>query len=288
MPFIIPQRLAQTCARSPERLAWLAGLPALVDDLERRWSLHVGMPFDTDQVSCAWVAPVMRGDGTVAVLKIGMPHFEGAHEIDGLRFWNGDSAVRLLEAAADRGAMLLERCLPGTPLRALPEDEQDPIVAGILRRLWRGPAAPHPFRRLSALIESWAHEAGVHVDEWPDARLVRDGMRLLTELSAPSSRDVLLGTDVHAGNVLRAEREPWLLIDPKPFVGDPAYDATQHLLNCTSRLTSDPGGLVQRFADLLEVDSDRVRLWTFARAAAEPRDEWRDPALSELARRLAP
>jgi streptomycin 6-kinase len=74
-----------------------------------------------------------------------------------------------------------------------------------------------------------------------------------------------LATDLHAGNVLRARRAPWLVIDPKPFVGDPAYDATQHLLNCSARLRSDPDRLIRRFADLLSADHDRVRLWLFAR-----------------------
>jgi streptomycin 6-kinase len=76
--------------------------------------------------------------------------------------------------------------------------------------------------------------------------------------SAPTA--VLLATDLHAGNVLRAKREPWLVIDPKPFVGDPAYDATQHLLNCQARLSADPLGMVRRLADLPGADAERVRL----------------------------
>ena len=70
------------------------------------------------------------------------------------------------------------------------------------------------------------------VTRWPDAGLVREGLRLLKELPRTATMEVLLATDLHAGNVLRSEREPWLVIDPKPFVGDPAYDATQHLFNC--------------------------------------------------------
>jgi streptomycin 6-kinase len=103
--------------------------------------------------------------------------------------------------------------------------------------------------------------------------------------SAPT--EVLLATDLHAGNVLRAQREPWLVIDPKPFVGDPAYDAAQHLFNCAARLRSEPKGTIRRFADLLDVDHERVRLWTFARAAADPRDDW-DDDLMALARAIAP
>jgi hypothetical protein len=90
-----------------------------------------------------------------------------------------------------------------------------------------------------------------------------------------------------AGNVLRAEREPWLVIDPKPFLGDPAYDATQHLFNCCTRLRSDPDKTVRSFADLLGVEHERVRLWTFARAAAEPRDDWKNGDLMTIARAIA-
>ena len=84
---------------------------------------------------------------------------------------------------------------------------------------------------------------------------------------------MLLATDLHAGNVLRSEREPWLVIDPKPFVGDPAYDVTQHLFNCDVRLRSDPNGTIRRIADLLALDQERVRLWMFARAAGSANAE---------------
>lgn len=94
-------------------------------------------------------------------------------------------------------------------------------------------------------------------------------------------------TDLHAGNVLHAERDRWLAIDPKPFVGDPAYDATQHLFNCDARLGADPAGFIHRMGDLLGVQSGRILLWTFARAAAEPRDNWDDERRKALARALA-
>jgi streptomycin 6-kinase len=98
-------------------------------DLEQRWSLTLDAPFDGEEVSCSYVAAVVRADGTRAVLKIGMPHMEGHHEIHGLRFWDGDPTVRLLMADDDLGAMLLERCEPGTVLRALPEREQDVVIS---------------------------------------------------------------------------------------------------------------------------------------------------------------
>ncbi len=282
---IIPERLAATCRGVPERSAWLERLPHVVRELQARWTLSLGATFDGSEVSCAWVAPGVRGDGSRAVLKLGMPHMEAAHEIQAMRLWDGDPTVRLLEADADVNAMLLEQCEPGTALRERPELEQDVVIAGLLRRLWRGPAAPHPFRPLSRMTAHWADETMAAAPIWPDAGLIQSGLRLFAELSHPSSCDVLLATDLHAGNVLQAQRRPWLVIDPKPFVGDRAYDATQHLLNCRERMLTAPDATIRRFADLLEVDHERVRLWMFARAAAEPRDIWDDDSIA-LARVL--
>lgn len=283
----IPKRLADSCRVSLERRDWLERLPSLMRELADRWGLTLTAPFDSDEVSCACVAVATRQDGTSAVVKVGMPHFEGEDEIRGLRFWNGDPTVRLFDADDAVNAMLLERCEPGTHLRQLPELDQDGIVAGLLRRLWRVPPDDHRFRLLSALVRSWNDETLAASDRWSDAGLVRSGLQLMRELSTSAVPTVLLATDLHAGNVLRAQRQPWLAIDPKPFVGDAAYDATQHLLNCRSRLRAKPAETIDRFSDLLGVDRERVRLWTFARAAAEPRDDWSDASMT-LARAVAP
>jgi streptomycin 6-kinase len=285
-PLHIHQRLTAACRGVPEREVWLERLPEAIRELQERWSVSLGAPFDNDDISCAWVAEAIRADGTRTVLKLGMPHMEGAHELDGLRFWDGDPTVRLLEADAGLNAMLLEACEPGTSLRDQSEPGQDVVIAGLLRRLWRKPAAPHPFRPLSMMLAHWAQETVTSAPRWKDAGLVQAGLRLFIELTSPSSDDVLLATDLHAGNVLRAQREPWLVIDPKPFVGDPAYDASQHLFNCMTRMIAAPRATIARFSDLLSVDAERVRLWIFARAAAEPRDVWDEESIA-LARALA-
>jgi streptomycin 6-kinase len=288
MALVIPDRLSARCQQTRESTDWLARLPAAIGELRERWSLTIGAPFDSDEVSCAWVAPATLADGTQAVLKVAMPHFEAEHEISGLRFCDGDPTIRLIDADESLGAMLLERCEPGTHLRVLRQElEQDVVIAALLRRLWRSPRAPHPFRPLSALTACWGEETLRSSAQWPDAGLVREGLSLFSELPRTAKESVLLATDLHAGNVLQAQREPWLVIDPKPFVGDPEFDATQHLLNSVGRLRAEPLSTIRRFAELLRVDSERVRLWMFARLAAEPRDDWRVNELTELAHTLA-
>lgn len=285
MAISIPPGLTATCTQSSEGAAWLAGIPSVVGRFARRWRLTLGEPFEG---SCSWVAPVMRADGSPAVLKVGMPHMEGRDEIAGLRFWNGDPTVRLLDSDDALGVMLLEHCEPGTPLRTRPESEQDVVIAGLLRRMWRKPAGQQSFRPLSEMTRYWSEATLSRSREWANASLVREGLRLFEALSQPSPEDMLLATDLHAGNVLAAARQPWLAIDPKPFVGDPAYDATQHLLNCLERLRTRPTDTIRRFSDLLGVHFERVRWWTFARTATEPRANWRADDLEQVARRLAP
>jgi len=264
-------------------------LPVLLRQLEVRWSLRLGEPFDHTG-SCSWVAPATCPNGEPAVLKLAMPHMEGQDEILGLRFWNSDGTVKLLEADLESGAMLLERCLPGTTLHSESETRQDEVVANLLRRMWNhtrsGYVFPN-FRPLSLMVELWSGETIAQRHLWQDAELVNEGLRVFKQLARPALTDVLLATDLHAGNVLRSQREPWLVIDPKPFVGDRAYDPVQHLMNCETRLHHDPISLVGRVADLAEVDAERLRLWTFARAAADPRDDWKNDRWMRTARALA-
>jgi streptomycin 6-kinase len=276
-------------AESEGRQGWLARLSETIGRLEMEWSLGVGEPFQPGGRT-AWVAPATR-DGEDLVLKVLWRHPEAEHEADGLRVWDGDGAVRLHAAKnvdAETVALLLERCRPGTTLKVRPEPEQDLVVARLLRRLWGAPPPGHPFATLQSMCELWASEfeaKAVAGRSQPDRGLVREAMSLFRGLPASAERKALLCTDLHAGNVLAAERAPWLAIDPKPYVGDPTYDVLQHMLNCDVRLRSDPRGLGRRMADLLGLDADRLLLWLFARCVQESPD---DPSLEEVARRVAP
>jgi streptomycin 6-kinase len=135
---------------------WLRSLAKVVAEIGERWSLTIGPPFLDDAGSCSWVAPVLA-NGSHAVLKIALPHMEGADEIAGLRFWNGDHIVRLLDADASVGAMPLERCRPGTSLRTEAGSEQDRVVAELLRHLWRPPSSERTFRNAASLQLPWAN-----------------------------------------------------------------------------------------------------------------------------------
>jgi len=277
---------------SPGRLRWLAQLADTVPMLADRWELSVGTPFEPGGQT-AWVAPARDRWGRDLVLKVGWAHDEAEQEADALRAWRGIGTVLIYDwcRLEQTTALLLERCHPGTPLSIVPEVKQDTVVAGLLARLWQVPSAGLTFRPLQDMCRAWVREFHQRVAAAPaaataiDPGLARVGTELFVALAGAAEGDVLLCTDLHAGNVLAAQREPWLVIDPKPYFGDPCYDVLQHLLNCEERLAADPVGLAQRMADLLDLDGDRVRLWLFARCVIEG---VHDPLLQTVADALTP
>ena len=293
--FPVPRYLAETAAHEPGVRDWIATLPGIVSGLARRWSLSVGEPFQPGG-QCSWVAPVTGPAGDGLVLKVGF-RFPGGEERDeaaGLRIWDGNGTVRLHAACAGESAymLLMERCVPGTPLgQVLPEPEQDMVVAGLLRRLWAQPHSQYPFRPLAQMCSAWADEFEAGYASRAEAAgrldpgLARAGIALFRDLPASAANEVLLCTDLHAENILAAHREPWLVIDPKPYVGDPAYDVLQHMLNCETRLAADPAAFADRMAGLAGLDTGRVRLWLFARAVQESIES---PLMRQVALRLAP
>jgi streptomycin 6-kinase len=266
----------------------LENLPETITRLAREWGLEVGPPFQPGGRT-AWVAPVRTEGGRELVLKVAWRHDEAEQEADGLRVWDGRGSVRLAadQALDDTWGLLIERCVPGTTLAGQPESEQDTVIGSLLRRLWLAPAPGQSFRPLAEMCRSWADqfEARAEEPECLDRGIVREGMALLRSLPAPGDTDVLLCTDLHAENVLAAEREPWLMIDPKPYVGDRTYDPVQHLLNGGGRLTADPVGRARAMADELGLDVERLLLWLFARCVEQSP---RRPDLAEVARRIAP
>ena len=294
---------ASTDVGGAPRVAWLAALPGRVEELTARWGLDLGEPFEPGG-NCSWVAPGTSRDGREVVLKVAWRHTEALHEAEGLAALGGREAVEVYafehvparpgggpDDDTDTIAMLLERCRPGTELRGRPEAEQHVVVTDLLRSVWAVDLpSDHPFRPLSVMADDWVACAEERLAAEPqrlDGGLAREGLALFRELSRPGATEVLLVTDLHAGNVLSGERRPWLLIDPKPYVGDPHFDLLQHLLNCNGSLQADPIGLLTHVADLAGLDAGRVRRWLFARCVQERLGDgppW--PGLDVVLRRL--
>ena len=270
-----------------EGRAWLARLPGLLRDAAERWDLELGAPFRGG--SAAWAGPVVRRtDGTECVLKVTLPHREARFEGEGLAVWHGEGAVRLLAQHAEDYALLVERCRPGTDLHQDDAPAEDRLVVGatLLRRLWDRPVPDGaPFERVADVCADWAVLVRTRMDELKpaiDPGLVELGASLLESLPATATREVLIHGDCNPTNILRAEREPWLTIDAKPMVGDPAYDPLPLVAQVGEPVPDDL--LRPRFqlvADVVGEPIDRLLAWPVARAvesALWDASRGRDPA----------
>lgn len=248
---------------SAEGRAWLDRLPRLLEECSEQWSLELEQPFPYAFASLA----VPAGE---AVLKIQFPGRESEHEADALALWGGDGAVRLLARDRERHALLLERCRPGTPLAELPAEEALDVAAALLPRLWR--PAGEPFRSLADEAAAWAEELE---RRWAsggrpfEPALLEAALEALRELPATQGEQVLLHQDLHAGNVLSAEREPWLAIDPKPLVGEREFGLAPLVRG--RELGHDRVSVVHRLDRLsseLGLDRERARGWAIAQTLA--------------------
>jgi streptomycin 6-kinase len=272
---------------SQEGREWLARLPSIIEECANAWSLTVGEPFAYAFASLAM--SVERADGSAAVLKVSFPDRESEHEGAALALLDGDGAVRLLEYDERRRALLLERAEPGTPLKELGLDRALDVFVDLLPRLWK--PADAPFRPLAEEAAWWAEtivEDFARTGRPFERSLLEAALEAIETLSPTQGEQVLVNQDMHADNVVRAHREPWLMIDPKPLAGEREFgiaaivrgwelghsrDAVVHRLD---RLTGE-----------LHLDRERARGWALAQTIAWAFDDDDDePGHVEVARWL--
>ena len=271
---MIPETIAEFAARHGESGAdWLARLPEMVATYSTRWDVALAGPLPGSG-GAAWVGGGTRADGSEVVLKIAWPHKEAETEAAGLRFFAGRGAVHLLEADESEFALLVERCRPGDDVWQLPFEEANEVAAAVLQRLWRAPdsaRAVEPITTLAATVEEWNASYASERGDYP-AKLVAEAARLGTDLASSASELVVVHGDFNPFNILRSRREPWLAIDPKPLLGDPAYDLAQYLANYSeiADATGDPKGFFRHaiafFARTLGLDPYRIAAWAFVKA----------------------
>lgn len=271
LPFTFRQRIVG--AWNAAGAAWLEQLPEIIDSCSERWALTVAQPFPG--LSYHWVAPASTATGEPVVLKLGVPRAELAAEIEVLRLAAGQGTVRLLHADAALGALVLERLLPGTPLTLLADDEEaTAIAARLMRQFWR----PAPLNAVLPTTIDWM-EGFERLRSYFDGgtgpfspRLIAHVEEIARELHASAAGPVVLHGDLHHYNILAAQRQPWLIIDPQGVVGEPSYEVGAFMRNPMPEILDVPDltGLSARrakiFAAVLGLDEQRILGWSFAQA----------------------
>ncbi|MFC4138547.1 MULTISPECIES: aminoglycoside phosphotransferase family protein [unclassified Microbacterium] len=270
-PFVIPVEVLGGIESGDDTdREWVRQLPSVARDLLQKWDLRPAGAVRAGEAGV--LVPVRRADGTPAALKLQMPKPETGAAIIGLVAWNGRGTVRLLDSDADQGGMLLERLHADRSLDAVADDDTAVrIVGGLFARL-HGVPGPDGLPRLGTIA------AGMLADV-PAARPVLDSgdrtrldrwTRQIAEVEAEPG-DRLLHWDLHYGNVLAADREPWLAIDPEPLIGDPGFDLWPALDSGWSAddSVSDAPRIVRRrfdiLTEMLDLDRSHAAAWTAAR-----------------------
>ena len=236
---------------------WLQDLPELLDRCGVRWRLQIGPA--VDDLTYNYVAPAEMENGRQIMIKLGVPRAELTREILALQTYNGRGSVRLIDSDARDGVLLLERLSPGSMLSEFGwerDAEATRIAARVMKKLWRPVSADHPFKT----VAQWAlgfkrlrdHFQG-GTGPFP-SDLVAEAEAIYRRYLADSEQSVLLHGDLHHYNILSAGREPWLAIDPKGIVGDPAYDAGALLRNPIYSMLEWP--------DLTAIQSTRLDILT--------------------------
>lgn len=254
--------------------AWLENLPATVNNYSHKWSLTLDSPFPNATFNYA--VPAERQDGTPVVLKIGFPtDKEFRSELEALKVFNGHGIVEILESDSDKNILLLERAVPGDPLTTVKNDEEAmSIAAKIMKNLWQTVPLQHQFptvfdwgKGFEQMKEYFKEKA----NPLPK-KLVDKAERLFAELSVSQGKQILLHGDLNHSNILSAQRESWLAIDPKGVIGEREYEIGVLLRNPQPKLLQlpDPKEVLERridqLANELNLDRERIHGWGIAQA----------------------
>lgn len=269
LPFDLPPGLVALAQRDERLAGWVEQLPRIVRDLLDEWQLAPdGAPAHG---RAALVVPVVAG-GEQAVLKVVRPRDEGRHEILALQTWHGRGAVRLLRADPRRDAMLLERMstrrLSSEPVLAACE-----AVAALYPFL-HVPAPPQLAPLTASVERATADLSRLPRDAPIPRRIVEQAVHLGRALASdPASTGRLVHGDLHDGNVLAADRAPWLAIGPEPVSGDPHAEIVPLLSSRWDEVVAsgDVRSAVRRrfntVVDAAGLEEDRARDWVVVREA---------------------
>lgn len=207
---------------------WLDDIPSIIKNYEKQWKLKVMNPFT---LTYNYVAPVIRSDGSYAVLKIGFPKDKDIRrEIHTLQAFNGEGAVKILKSDPENAVMLLEKIEPGDFLKTIKNDkERISVFADIIKKLQKAEFNPTDFYTLKEWGGSFERlRRKYNGTTGPFPTVLFEKAEKIFNKYCQENNNTLLHGDLHDKNILLSERG-WLAIDPKGIVGDPVYETAMLL-----------------------------------------------------------
>ena len=296
IPIDIPDTLREAMnnpARSVENREWLTRLPETLAACAARYDLVIHPPMTEEYavMSFNYITPATRSDGVEVVVKLCYDHRSFLTERDGLRLCSTKGSIALLDDDEDLGALLLERAIPGVPLSEQSDDEENTrIAAGVMRKFWRPAPRQHQLRTVEdGTIDGMKRHRNRHdggTGPLP-ADLFEQAERKFEELIETAPVRMVLHGDMHHYNILSAEREAWLSIDPKGMEGDPGYDLGSYMGNClvdrsdAAALAHQLSRRIDIFSEELGMPRERVAAWCWAHTVLvatwceQAGDDWR-------------
>lgn len=264
------QQAVRSIGPSAER--WLADVHTQITTTSEAWDLVLTGQLDHDGM-CSIIMTAITSDGRDAILKLSVPHDDARGEAEALRHWDRNGAVGLIRSTPDGFTLLLERCRPGKNLWSISLEEQIDIVSDILPRLWLSAREDISIRNLSDTIDEWEMKMSRDPASFDvPVEIVKRAAHWASTLRESQER-VLLHGDLNPGNVLSDKGDTWIAIDPKPWVGDPAFDLAQLLMNwITLYDRSDDetakaiAGLADQLAGQLAVSNAQILQWAVVKA----------------------
>lgn len=243
---------------------WLDHLPNHVAQLANTYGLSNLKP--VDNLSYNYVLSGFQGPQPI-ILKLGLDIDGFKREAVALMAFSSFGVVEIL--SENNGFLLLECAIPGVSLKShfsKNDDEAINITADVIKRLHKAPIpSTHAFPHVKDCLEGLDGGLEIPVQTLQKAREIRD------KLLKTAEPDVLLHGDLHHDNILQNGND-WVVIDPKGVIGEPAYEVAAFIRNPMPELLNHADvpniihNRVTRFAELLELPSQRILDWCFVQA----------------------
>lgn len=246
---------------------WLNSFGELIRYCEAKWRLRILHPYE---LSFNYVAAVRLENETEASLKLCVPNKESRSEEQALRCYDGKGAVRVIASEPDRGILLMESVKPGYTLHKLQDDTEAMLAAAhIMKRLWRpAPPGTNAFPSVAGWTEGLSRLRRIYnggTGPLPE-RMVALAENTFEQLLHTAGTQLLLHGDLHHGNILAGEREPWISIDPKGIIGEAEYEVCALLTNNLPE--SDQIGILRNrvnvLSSALQLDRSRILKWALS------------------------